>query len=99
MWYTTVKDSAAVDTTVKDTTVIGFVNTPVESLGMFISGRTLSITGARSAKVEVFNLQGRPVFSEKVVNGFVDLSKLSRGLYVVRVTDASKSLERRVVIK
>lgn len=96
---TTVKDTTVKDTTVKDTTVIGFVNTPVESLGMFISGRTLSITGARSAKVEVFNLQGRPVFSEKVVNGFVDLSKLSRGLYVVRVTDASKSLERRVVIK
>ena len=67
-------------------------------LGMSLSGRTLSVT-ARGASVEVFNLQGRPVFSGKAVDGSVSLSSMNSGLYVVRVKSGSSSLVRRVVLK
>ena len=96
---TTAKDTTAKDTTAKDTVPTAFAASKVETLGMSLSGRTLSISGARSANVEVFDLQGRPVFAEKAVTGSVELSRVSRGLYVVRIVDGSRSLERRIVIR
>ena len=71
------------------------VNVP---LGMSLSGRMLSVT-ARGATVEVFNLQGRPVFNGKAVDGSVNLTSMNSGLYVVRVKSGSSSLVRRVVLK
>ena len=67
-------------------------------LAMNLAGRTLSVT-ARGASVEVFNLQGRPVFSGKAVDGSVSLASMNSGLYVVRVKSGSSSLVRRVVLK
>lgn len=102
---TTKKDTmAVVDTTKKDSAVadtsgMGFAIRGITSLGMNLSGRTLAIMGARNAKVEVFNLQGAPVFTENVVNGSVSLSKLNGGLYVVRVSNGSSSMARRIVLK
>ena len=71
------------------------VNVP---LGMSLSGRMLSVT-VKGATVEVFNLQGRPVFSGKAVDGSVNLTSMNSGLYVVRVKSGSSSLVRRVVLK
>lgn len=71
------------------------VNVP---LGMSLSGRMLSVT-VRGASVEVFNLQGRPVFNGKAVDGTVSLANMTSGLYVVRVKSGSSSLVRRVVLK
>ena len=65
---------------------------------MHVAGRTLFITGATEAKVDVFDIQGRPVFSAKNVKGSVDL-KISEGLYVVRVRDGSTNLTQRIAIK
>ncbi|MBO7551370.1 MAG: endo-1,4-beta-xylanase [Fibrobacter sp.] len=67
-------------------------------LAMNLAGRTLSVT-VKGATVEVFNLQGRPVFSGKAVDGSVSLSSMNSGLYVVRVKSGSSSLVRRVVLK
>jgi endo-1,4-beta-xylanase len=68
------------------------------TLSMYLSGRTLSIAGATAAKVNVFDVQGRPVFSAKNVKKAVELSGLSEGLFVVRVRDGSKSLMQRITI-
>ena len=68
-------------------------------LRMNLVGRTLSVAGTANAKVQVFDMRGRPVFSSVVTKGSVDLSALSNGLYVVRVRDASRSLERRVALR
>ncbi|SHL82138.1 endo-1,4-beta-xylanase [Fibrobacter sp. UWH4] len=63
-----------------------------------ITGRILSIAGATAAKVDVFDMQGRPVFSAKNVKGSVDLG-VAEGMYVVRVRDGSKRLMKRIAIK
>ena len=92
------KDSTKKDSTANDSTdaIKTFAN--MSSLSMHLSDRTLFITGATAAKVEVFDMQGRPVFSAKNVKGSVDL-KVADGLYVVRIRDGSKSLMQRISIK
>ena len=69
------------------------------NLSVQIVGRTLSISGATAAKVDLFNMQGRPVFSAKNVKGSVELQGIAEGLYVVRVREGSKSLMQRITIK
>jgi endo-1,4-beta-xylanase len=66
---------------------------------MHVSGHTLFIAGTQSAKVDVFDLQGRPVFRGKCEKGSVELSGFSEGLYVVRVRSGSASLTKRIAIK
>jgi len=66
---------------------------------MNLVGRTLSIVGASNAKVQVFDMRGRPVYSAVTSKGSVDLSAISDGLYVVRVKVGSKTLERRVALR
>jgi endo-1,4-beta-xylanase len=68
------------------------------NLSMHLAGRTLSISGTTAAKVDLFNMLGRPVFSAKNVKGSVEL-KVSEGLYVARVREGSKSLMKRITIK
>ena len=105
---TTKQDTTATDSTKKDTTVkdsVGLDSTisiarsaGPGSITTQLSGHTLLITGAKSAIVDVFDMQGRPVFSAKNVKGSVDL-KIPEGLYVVRVRDGSTNLTRRIAIK
>ena len=64
-----------------------------------INGRTLSITGATATKVELFDMQGRPVFSAKNVKGSVELADISEGLYIVRVRSGSTSMAKRIAIR
>ena len=64
-----------------------------------INGRTLSIAGAKSAKIDVFDMQGRPVFSAKNVKGPVELAGISEGLYIVRVRSGSTSMAKRIAIR
>ena len=108
---TTVTDTTKKDTTVKDTTkkdstgldpkqsIKQFVSP--SSLSMHLAGRTLFITGtaAKSTKVDVFDMQGRPVFSTLCKNGAVELDNLSEGFYVVRVKSGMSNLIQRVTIK
>ena len=69
------------------------------NLSVQIVGRTLSISGTTAAKVDLFNMQGRPVFSAKNVKGSVELQGIAEGLYVVRVREGSKSLMKQITIK
>ncbi len=69
------------------------------NLSMHLVGRTLSIAGATAAKIDVFDMQGRPAFSARNVKGSVELQGISKGLYVVRMQEGSKNLMQKITIK
>ena len=93
---TTGTDSTDVgDSTIAVRTVAGLAG----SLSMHVSGHTLFIAGAKAAKVDVFDMQGRPVFSGKCEKGFVELNGIPEGLYVARMRSGSASLAKRIAIK
>ena len=71
----------------------------LQQISVHLADRILSIAGATTADVEVFDMQGRPVFSAKDVKASVSLSSLSEGLFIVRVRDGSKSLMQRIIVK
>ncbi len=104
---TTVKDTTKKDTTVKDTTKKDTTDAiaRIASRAMvsaYVAGRTLFVTGLglkTTAKVDLFDLQGRPVFSTQCENGTVDLKNVPDGLYVVRITAGSAKTVQRVSIK
>ena len=96
--YEPPQDSSDKDSTEKDSTDAFKAIAGLTSLSIHLSGRTLSITGATAAKVEIFDMQGRPVFSTKNVKGSVDL-KVTEGLYIVRVREGSASLTKRIAIR
>ena len=95
--YEPPQDSSDKDSTEKDSTDAFKAIAGLTSLSIHLSGRTLSIAGATAAKVEIFDMQGRPVFSAKNVKGSVDL-KVTEGLYIVRVREGSASLTKRIAI-
>ena len=64
------------------------------SVTMHVSGHTLLIAGTQSANVELFDMQGRPVFSAKCENGSVELKGIPEGLYVARVRSGSYASEK-----
>jgi endo-1,4-beta-xylanase len=89
-------DSTGVgDSTIAVRTVAGLGG----SLSMHVAGRTLFIAGAKSASVDVFDMQGRPVFSGKCEKGSIELKGISEGLYAIRVRTGSASLIKRIAIK
>ena len=97
---TTTTDTTKTDTTAQDTSkqALAYLGN-LQGISMSLAGRTLTITGAVTAKVELFDMQGRPVFSAKKVKGSVELQGVSEGLYVIRVRNGSKSLMQRIAIK
>lgn len=93
---------AAADSSKSDSTIVDdgiLAGGAVKTLGLEISGRVLAISGVASAKVQVFDIQGNPVFSAKSVNGSVSLATVPSGIYMVRVTSGASSLVRRVALK
>lgn len=69
------------------------------NLRIHFSGTVLTVSAAKSVQVDVFDMQGRPVFNGKNIYGTVNLASLAKGLYVVRVNDGSSSLVRRISIR
>jgi endo-1,4-beta-xylanase len=72
------------------------------NISTHIAGRTLFITGVtatNSTKIDVFDMQGRPIFSTENSKGVFDLSPIADGLYVVRVRSGSASLVTRISIR
>ena len=99
---TTAKDTTVRDTTAKDTTdAIKMFNTP-SRISLQLVGRTLFIAGAstaKAAKVDVFDMQGRPIYRGICENGALELSGIAEGLYVVRVKSGTSNLIQRITIK
>ncbi|MBR4786170.1 MAG: endo-1,4-beta-xylanase [Fibrobacter sp.] len=96
---TTTTDTTAADTIKQDTSIALPQFAGVKALSMHVSGRTLFISGAKSAKVEVFDMQGRPVFSGKCEKGSFELKGVPEGIYMVRVREQSASLVQKIAIK
>jgi endo-1,4-beta-xylanase len=96
---TTANDTTVTDSTGLDSTIVIRQTAGPGSVTMHVAGRTLFIAGAKSAKVEVFDMQGRPVFSTKCEKGSVELNGISDGLYMVRVRSGSASLVKKISIK
>ncbi|MBQ3777114.1 MAG: T9SS type A sorting domain-containing protein, partial [Fibrobacter sp.] len=72
------------------------------NVSMHLAGRTLFITGLASktaAKVDIFDMQGRPVFSTKDVKGDIELSSIPEGLYVVQIRQGETKFTKRIAIK
>ncbi len=69
------------------------------NLGMSFANKNLYVNGTDRAKVELFDMQGRPVLKALNVNGSVSLQGVANGLYVVRVSTGSLSLMKRIVIQ
>ena len=69
------------------------------NLGMSFANKSLYVNGTDRAKVELFDMQGRPVLKALNVNGSVSLQGVANGLYVVRVSAGSVSLMKRIVIQ
>ena len=66
---------------------------------LMVENRTLHVSGAEMVRLDVFDMQGRPVESFKQVKGSVSLENLRQGNYIVRVRAGSNSLIRRISIK
>ncbi len=54
-------------------------------------------THSTNAKVVIFDLQGKQVLNKQVVNGQVDIGKLSNGIYSVRLIDDSNAMISKFV--
>jgi endo-1,4-beta-xylanase len=101
---TTANDSTAKDTTVKDTTTKDTTDAIMPSVArlpvsLHVAGSVLHLTGMASAKVDLFDMQGRPVFSAKCENGTVELKGLASGRYVVRVEQNGMVDVKNVILK
>lgn len=73
----------------------------VSSVKATLSGRTLALSGIKSAaSVEVMNLQGQIVM-KSVINGAasMDLSKLNNGVYMVRVAGKTFNMNQKIILK
>ena len=71
----------------------------VNPLKVSMAGRMLQVAGAEKVSVDVFDMQGSPVASFKLVAGSVSLENLRQGNYIVRVRSGSMNLTRRIAIK
>lgn len=49
--------------------------------------------------IEIYNVLGKIVLSTKVINAPVNVSKLSNGVYIVKVTENKKTSTRKLVIE
>lgn len=73
----------------------------VSSVKATLSGRTLALSGIKSAaSVEVMNLQGQIVM-KSAINGAasMDLSKLNNGVYMVRVAGKTFNMNQKIILK
>ncbi len=52
-----------------------------------------------SKQVELFDVLGKSVLNTKVVNNTVNISSLSKGVYVAKITEEGKTATRKIVIE
>ncbi len=73
----------------------------ISSVKATLSGRTLALSGIKSAaSVEVMNLQGQ-IVKKAVINGAasMDLSKLNNGVYMVRIAGKTVNMNQKIILK
>ena len=99
-----VDDFKCLGTTSMAVTTTPVLATVAQSLKLSAARQGLNIAnlGSASVKVEIFDMQGKPVQAmQSFENGnhYMDLSTLSRGMYLVRAHSASQQQSLRLVIQ
>ncbi len=61
----------------------------------------INITSKRglTKKVEIFNVLGKLIFSEKLIGKELNISRLGTGVYILKITENGISETRKLVIK
>ncbi len=67
------------------------------SLGVSIVGRVVTTSGVKS--LQVFDMQGRPVYQAQKVAGSVSLADLPAGPYILRVKDGNSWKVQRIQLR
>ena len=70
-----------------------------KGLNAVMAGRTLNVIGAANVRVDVLDMQGRPVVSVSDVNGALNLESLANGMYVVRIQSGSQKFIGSITVK
>jgi hypothetical protein len=76
----------------------------INGLSMYpnpLSGNTLYLTSTANAamSIEIYDLLGKEVLKANVTNNAVNVSMLTAGVYVVKVTEEGKTATRKLVIQ
>lgn len=50
-------------------------------------------------EIELFDVLGKSVLSTKIINNTIDISSLSKGIYIAKITEEGKTETRKIVIE
>lgn len=99
-------DELRIGTTLADvtTTTAGVAQNDINGLTIYpnpVSGNILNITSnSNSVKaVAIFDVLGKQVINTTTVNNTVDVTNLTAGIYMVKITEEGKTATRKLVVK
>lgn len=77
---------------------------PIEGLAIYpnpVTGSKVYITSDRNqAKVvEIFNVLGKKVLSSRVTGRELDVSELTPGIYILKISEGSSQATRKLVVR
>lgn len=85
---------------------VNAVQQSIEKLNIYpnpvINGKTIVYITSRlnlTKKVEFFNVLGKQIFSTKLIGRELNISNLSKGVYILKITENNISETRKLVIK
>lgn len=70
-----------------------------EDLAITVKKRKLHVIGAKDAKIDIFDLQGKPIVRKQSENGTLDLSRLANGIYIARTSAYGRIVTNKIEIK
>ncbi|MDR2554806.1 MAG: T9SS type A sorting domain-containing protein [Fibromonadaceae bacterium] len=84
-----------------DTPIISHNKAPVVGLSVIHFARSLQIASGKDATVALFDMQGKQVFSQKVLSGttILSLGKQRQGIYYAVVSSGAQKQTVKVVLK
>ncbi|GGZ85061.1 T9SS type A sorting domain-containing protein [Algibacter mikhailovii] len=67
----------------------------------YSSGKLIYITSERNAlkHIEFYDVLGKRIFNTKITGRELDISNLKKGVYIIKVTENTKSETRKLVIR
>lgn len=77
---------------------------PIEGLSIYpnpVSGSKVYITSDRNQakEVEIFNVLGKKVLSSRVTGRELDVSELTPGIYILKISEGSSQATRKLVVR
>jgi len=84
-----------------DEPIISYNKAPVVGLSVISFARSLQIASSKDATVALFDMQGKQVFSQKVLSGttILSLAKQRQGVYYAVVTSGAQKQTVKVILK